>query len=172
MKRFFTGLVVLIIALPGTTSCTAKKGLGYKEHQERVYGHVADVRHRFSWSEYGEMIALEGDSLILLTRQGIVYLKKDEIKFLQAKVSATSSSTELTGAWGGLIWLWSFGHGMLASIALPINTVGALSVSPVNYYEIRYPGTVSWEELKLYSRFPQGLPEGCDVNSLRYTLPY
>lgn len=118
----------------------------------------------------GEILALNKNQAFILPLFGeVLTIEKQNIKNAVIHVSLTANQPEELRA-APLIPLLSLTHGWWAFFTLPINiSVVAPTVSSQRSgtYIIDYPKAVKWEQLAKFSRFPQGIPEGLDIYSLK-----
>ena len=113
----------------------------------------------------GELIAVEAESLFVIQGADLVSIAWSDVS--KAQLTAYDSNK------GGLI-LWTIlgtvstvSHGGASGLSLPlwiiIGTAATASQSHAPNYT--YPSR-TWNDLVIFTRFPQGLPEGIDRSAL------
>lgn len=121
----------------------------------------------------GEIIEVNPEEIVLLALDqniGLRTFPKGQIKTAEVVVSLTSDAHKAIGAWAGLINLLSIGHGGYAILSMPINipvTTAVANKAAMASYRVKYPDQVSWEEMKKFARFPQGIPEQINREDLK-----
>ena len=129
------------------------------------------TRHSEGMYLKGELIAVGNDSAYILTYppSAIVAIGKKELNTMIVAFSLTSDAPGKYGGWTALLCLSTLAHGYFLIFTLPINLiVGAnIAVSAAqSTFAVLYPDGVSWDDLKKFSRFPQGIPEGVNPSLL------
>ncbi len=121
----------------------------------------------------GEIIAVNSsyiDLLPLNAEDGVISVEKRSIKSARIRVALTSNNPEMFKIWAGTIFLSSIGHGGFAIFSIPINLAVALPVAnnaAKSSFDVFYPKEISWEELSKFARFPQGIPETVNRQSIQ-----
>jgi hypothetical protein len=126
----------------------------------------------------GEFLAVDDDSLYVLTRVArpedpVVGLPLNIIEGV--KIAHFDPETENTGRWVAAGSILSLSHGMLAAISMPVWIIAgsAMAAGHSRTALENYPDR-SWDELKMFARFPQGPPPGLHKLGLhprQYTEP-
>lgn len=113
----------------------------------------------------GELIAVVGDQLSVLTATGAVSIARSDID--TATVVLFSGDLQINSRITGAM-VSTLSHGVLLAATIPLwsLTAAATHVAYDRFAEITYPD-VAWESLRRGARFPQGLPKGLDPGSLR-----
>lgn len=132
------------------------------------YGAWIEVRRGDRVRARGELIAVHDDSVFVLTQRGeLVALDRSRIN--GARIAWFDAQ------WGGLaVWttvgtLSTLSHGYFSGITLPLWLIvgpiatGAQSRVPIESVERES----QWREMRMFARFPQGLPQGLDRSVLR-----
>lgn len=113
----------------------------------------------------GELIAVEAESLFVLQGAELVSLAWSDVA--KAQLMAYDSKKGGLAVWATCGAFSTASHGWAAGLSLPlwiiIGTTTTASQSHAPNYT--YPSR-SWEEIKMFSRFPQGLPEGLDRSKI------
>ncbi len=121
----------------------------------------------------GELLALNDMQIYIMPLSGEVQtVERQNIKSVVLNVSLTTNNPEkLRG--GPFIPLLALSHGWFLIFTLPINI---LIVAPTmqaqrrGAYIVEYPKSVTWEQMAKFSRFPQGVPNGIDIYSLKENI--
>ncbi len=123
----------------------------------------------------GELLALNETEAFLLPRFGEVFkVSRQNMKSAILHVSLTANNPEELEA-GPYIPILTISHGWWLIFTLPINL---LVVGPTvgthrsGTYVVEYPKIITWEQMTMYARFPQGIPEGVDILSYKGKTSY
>jgi hypothetical protein len=119
---------------------------------------VAVLGQAGAWREIrGELIAVERDSVFVLTASGFESFPAVETR--RAQVAGYQSGWPWLAGWTVLGTLSTISHGWFLVATVPlwviVGTVSAAVASGAGIH--RYP-EMSWSDLALYARFPEGLP--------------
>jgi hypothetical protein len=119
----------------------------------------------------GELLAVENDSLYILTYppSAVVIFSKEELSTMIVAFSLTSDAPNKFSGWTALLCLSTLAHGYFAVFSLPLNLIVGANVAASaaqSTFAALYPDNISWDELKKFSRFPQGIPEGVNPATL------
>jgi len=140
----------------------------HREVAQDPYGAWVQIRRSDRTELGGEFIALHGDTLFVLTESGrLTALHSRE--FDQARLAYFNSSAGLLGLWTGIGALSTISHGGFLIITLPMWIIGG-SVASGSESRAPLEGVrrwSEWSELRMYARFPQGIPESLDRRVLR-----
>lgn len=138
----------------------------YKDIGTSPFGSEIELLYRSDEYIIGELIAVNDLEIIVLnsaTNACISIPKKQitdyGIRFAQPKHYAFYIPT---------LTLSTLSHGFLAMITLPINLITTIvvSVSGDRSYTIDHK-KLTYEQLKMYARFPQGIPEGLGLDLIK-----
>ncbi len=118
----------------------------------------------------GELLALnEKQAFILPLNSKVQTIEKSNIQSAVLYLSLTADHPEeLRGA--TFIPFLTLTHGIFLILTLPINLLIAgpiIDSQRAGTYILEYPEAVTWEELAKFSRFPQGIPKGLDIYTLK-----
>jgi hypothetical protein len=177
-----TNFFFVLIFLAGCKSVTAPKHHvpARKAIHTEAYGGWLSVTTP-TGKINGELLAATSDSIYIMTRiiEGrrkipnlfdktkVIAASKSDISAARLVIFNTNSgSFEL---WTGLGALSTISHGVLLVFTAPLwIIVGATNAGiegkRPNYLD--YPAT-TWKEIEMFARFPQGIPEGVDVRTLK-----
>ncbi len=113
----------------------------------------------------GELIAVDAESLFVLQGTELVALAWSDVS--KAQLTAYDSKKGGLALWTTLGSLSTASHGLALGLSLPlwiiIGTTTTASQSHAPNYT--YPSR-TWNDLVIFSRFPQGLPEGIDRSAI------
>ena len=112
----------------------------------------------------GELIAVNPNQLFVLTSQGLISVSASSI----SRMKLTPHDVK-EGWWVGLGALSTLSHGAWLVFTLPSWIIGGLIAkrNASHASQLNYPVKSSWDEFPNYARFPQGLPESIDAQSLK-----
>lgn len=116
----------------------------------------------------GELIAVTPERLVVLTTSSALQVEKKDVK--TATLALYDPKSILGNVTGGM--LFSLTNGWVAAITIPLwGVAGGIALRDVSVAaEIDYPQS-PWEDLRKGARFPQGLPEGFDIQKLQPRVP-
>jgi len=105
----------------------------------------------------GELIAVTPDSLLVLGRESEMWIPKSII--IEVQISKHDLGAGRFVGWMALGVIGSLSHGWGAILTVPlwliVGTITSITVAVTNDFTL-LPD--QWDELRQYSRFPQGLP--------------
>ena len=118
----------------------------------------------------GELIAVERQKLYVLDLNGALNLiNRNSVSNATLKIALTSNSPEKLKV-APLIPLLSISHGLFLVFTLPINlaiVVPTYASNKSGTYIVKYPEATTWEKMSKFARFPQGIPKGVDLKSIK-----
>lgn len=138
------------------------------ESQRTAYGGWLEVeygsRRRPDRAE-GELLAVQGDSVYILTARGATAVATGGIT--AAKLTGYDSQSGKFGLWTLLGVLSTVSHGFVLILSAPVWIItGSITTATQSHQpESVYP-RVGWAAIAPYARFPQGLPPGIDLARL------
>jgi hypothetical protein len=173
VKRIATASISVIfpILLLGCASTTAPRHWlpTADEAQQEAYGAWITVEYNANPSEIiaeGEFIAKNSDSIFILTPEKFVAIPQNQIK--KGKLVTYDSKYGVLGIWTLLGVLSTPSHGVGLIISAPVWIVlGSVMTSGQSYEPIEKYPSYSWNELRKFARFPQGMPKGLDPKTLK-----
>ncbi len=116
----------------------------------------------------GEFLAVDSLNVYLLADSAYT-VKKDEVK--DALLELDEKNSGKYALWGAAFLLTPVVNGIISIITAPIGIIsgfGAASIeSGRDRYQVSYPDERYWNEVSKFSRFPQGIPEGIELNRVR-----
>jgi hypothetical protein len=166
----FLCLLVAVILLGGCASFHSPEGWLPKlqEIPSQAYGCWTEVDHAGDGQTIttsGELIAASSYRLFILNQSGVSEIGISSIKRMRLEIF---KNPNMLGAWAllGTLSTLSHGYGMVASAPIWIIAGTAAAVAESNSGLIEFKGC-PFENIRKYARFPQGLPEGIDLGSLK-----
>jgi hypothetical protein len=139
-----------------------------QEVPEDPYGAWVQLRKIDRTELGGEFIAIHGDTLFVLSASsGLVAVHRGQMD--QARLAYYSSNWGVMAVWTTFGSLATISNGAFLVITLPLWLIagpiatGAESRAPLE--GVRHWD--QWRELRMYARFPQGIPDGLDRRVLR-----
>lgn len=130
------------------------------------YGSLIKIQHKTQGKLSGELIALDKNEIIILTNRERTGLKipLEDIKSFRLKY-ARANNYSWTIAAGTVLAL---SHGAIALFTLPINWATTIAVVISAENDFQYKNTdITYEQLQMFARFPQGLPEHIDLSNIK-----
>jgi hypothetical protein len=109
----------------------------------------------------GELIALRDASVIVLAGRQWIEIPRDQTR----KITATYYKARLwpLSLWSTVGTLSSLSHGWGLIVSAPLwIVVGTASTAATSHEPREVFPKASWEDLRRYARFPQGVPPGID----------
>jgi hypothetical protein len=135
-------------------------GRWYQVEWRRWRGWIArdDWRNMRAMTAAGELIAVAGDTLFVLTGSQLHAITAGSIR--DAQVSILSPNAEFLGAWMAIGTLTSISHGWYMIFTIPAwLIVGTISTAGQTWQgKLFYPSEGPLSAFSIYARFPQGLP--------------
>lgn len=149
------------------TSCYTSSYLPQiKDVGTSPFGSEIELIYRSDEYLIGELIAVNDSDIIVLnnTNNSCITIPKKQIidygiRFAQPKHYGIFIPT---------LTLASISHGFVAIITLPINLITTIvvAVSSERAYTIDHK-KITYEQLKMYARFPQGIPVGLGLDLIK-----
>ena len=125
------------------------------------YGDSAD-----EWVLDGELVAVEGDSVYVLTGEGLEAAPAAGVR--RAELWGYQSEHGRLAAWTVVGTLSCASNGIVAVLSAPVWAIsGTLSTASQSRAPRLTRPSDPWARFRSYARFPQGLPPGLDRGSLR-----
>lgn len=121
----------------------------------------------------GELIAVENTDLYLMVMEkDILTFNFMDISKAQIQLAMTANDSGRLTA-GPFIPLLTISHGWFMFLTLPLNlaiVIPTVASQRSGFYSIDYPRAITWEELGKFARFPQGIPEGMNLEEFKSAL--
>jgi hypothetical protein len=131
-----------------------------------AYGGWAMVSDSAGAQTSGELIAVTRDSVYLLSSVGLTVVSMRTVAKLN--VTGYNAQPSAIALWGLAGTLGTISHGFLLIFSAPVWIITSSIAASAHSREPReiYPG-VGLDQLRIYARFPQGIPAGVDRAQLR-----
>jgi len=116
----------------------------------------------------GELIAVDSDTVFVMPPKGLVGIPKTRVR--SATLFAYDAEWGRLAAWGVIGTLFTASNGLIAIFTAPmmIITSTAATASRSRAPRVELADTRDrWWKLRLYARFPQGMPPGIDRAGLQ-----
>ena len=128
-------------------------------HGGWVVVHLKDGR-----AHAGELLAVDADSIFVLEGDACVALSSAAIS--HAVVTGYDSQYGKLGGWTALGAVSTLSHGLVAALSMPTWVILGTTMTVVQSHAGRVD-VATWEQARMYARFPQGLPAGLDRARLK-----
>lgn len=165
-----TALMVLV------ASCSPKPYLPKpKEYLGNVKGSYIQTisKGRPQKVHEGEIIAVERDYLLIISVSRwdtTTVVLRENVLSAYIQLASTSDDPGKINTWAGLMNIMTLAHGYFMIFTVPINLIASISTASGaanSTYRIEYPQEIKWEEIRKFSRFPQGMPHGVTMRDLQ-----
>ncbi len=168
-------MLVTLIHISGCASTTAPQGWLPRPSvaQHEGFGGWISVGYRtgdLKRTIQGELIAIDLNQVFILTVEALTSISTDSI--YDMKLTAYNAEHGQLAGWTCLGILSTISHGAFLVLSAPAWIIGGSCVTGTRSHEpqITYPEK-SLEAFRAYARFPQGLPEDIDRQSLKPKKP-
>jgi hypothetical protein len=159
-----------IAACAACASNTAPKGwlLTTTEAQNTAYGGWIELTHSDSAEQRteGELIAVSADSIWVLSGSRAVVVPTTTVR--NGKLTAYAAEKGNLTTWVTVGALATLSNGGFLLFTAPMWIIGgSLVVGGESRAPERKVPPLTWAELALFARFPQGIPPGLELTSLQ-----
>lgn len=133
-------------------------------------GSYIKIFRRTSTNITGEFIAIDSTKLVVLSEleHKCLTIPIAEIKRFKLRYAKPKN-------YGWTIPGYTFAticHGFLLVITAPLNLIVTVSVTSSGERAFKYSNkNISYDKLKMFARFPQGIPSDIDTASIKYIVP-
>jgi hypothetical protein len=144
--------------------------------QTNPYGGYCEVMLNSGENKVGEAIAFSDDKIYILGATELFEVGTSEIRTVKVVLTRNSSHAYFTMAMilSAPAALGMIGHSDYSAdfFIVGATTFGIAGISTLietgrKGKELQYPGDLELAEIQSYCRFPEGIPEGFDVTSLK-----
>ncbi|MEP7228189.1 MAG: hypothetical protein ABI785_12555 [Gemmatimonadales bacterium] len=138
------------------------------EAQATAYGGWIELSYNQATEQRvdGELIAVSADSVWLLGQDQALVIPTTDVK--AGKLTAYAAQTGGLTAWAVVGTLSTLSNGWFLIFTAPMWIIGGpFAVGSESRAPERKSPPRAWGELALFARFPQGMPEGFDVSTLK-----
>jgi hypothetical protein len=162
-KLYLIGIITLLIG-----GCAAT---GHLPTSDKIdvfeYGSFITIAHKKSDQKLrGELIALDSNTMVVLSSETrkCVSIPVSEVR----KFSLRYASPKSYGWTIPALSLLSLSHGYWSVFTIPINLIVTIAVETESRKSFRYDNeNMTYEDLKMFARFPQGIPPGIALDSIK-----
>ena len=164
-KLLFTGLFLAMII----SSCMSPAYLPKSSKiDEGQYGSLINIRQKNGPSVQGELLAINGLQLIVLTEhkktKKSVVVPVNQIDHFQLRYAQPRHYGWTIPLFTGL----TIFHGWFLGFTAPLNLVGTIIVTVSGEDAFMYnEKQLSYTDLKMFARFPQGIPPNIEIESIK-----
>ena len=162
-------VILICLAVGGCASTGAPDGWlpVAKEAPRDPYGSWVTVEFVKSHDEQfmmGEFLAVDSDSLYVLSvvaapGDPVVGISREIIK--KAKIASFDPQMANASGWVAMGTISTLSHGLAAALTAPIWILfGSAKAAGHSRTPLENYPNLSWDELRMYARFPQGPPPG------------
>jgi hypothetical protein len=162
-----TNVAIYAFLLALLCGCNSQKQLP-KSSQIDVfqYGSYIEVHLHKSSTIKGELIALDSNEIVVLNKKTKICEKiaLEKVKSFNLKYANSPNY----GPSVPLLSLLTLSHGYYMLITLPLNLIVTMSVTLSGEYGFSYSHKdMTYEKLKMFARFPQGIPPNIDIEDIK-----
>jgi hypothetical protein len=161
-----TNIIILAILAFAINSCVYPKYLPSSDTIDiNQYGSFIRINNRKTETVAGELISIDSSTIVILTKSSnkcISVLIKDVNRF-----SLRYAKPKQYGWTIPVYTLSTIIHGSMLVFTAPINLMVTLGVTMSSEDAFQYnEKNMSFEKLKMFARFPQGIPPNLDLASI------
>lgn len=161
-KIIFVGLFALILS-----SCTSPKYLPNSENIDiNKYGSYINIARNAKPDFNGELIAIDSNSITILkaSTKKCITIPMADVKRFELQYAAHKKH-----GWAiPFFSLLTLSHGIGLVATLPINLIVTISVAVGGKKSFTYSNkNMTYDKLKMFARFPQGVPEHINVDMIK-----
>ena len=118
----------------------------------------------------GELIAIDNNNLIVLSQRSkkCITVPMDDIKRFELQYAKPKRY-----GWTIPVYTFaSFVHGLVGIFTIPVNLIVTMAVTASGENAFIYKGkNMTYDQLKMFARFPQGIPSNIDIESIKQSDP-
>lgn len=161
-KIFLTGLFAIILS-----SCVAPKILPAPDQIDvHPYGSYITVFHKGDTpNSKGELIAIDSSTIVLLSETSnktiaipLADVERFKLRYAKPKQYGWTIPTVI---------ILPFIHGYYSIFTVPLHLIVTISVTASGRRAFTYSNkNMTYDKLKMFARFPQGIPPNIDMSSL------
>jgi len=162
-----TRIILIGLLLITISSCTSPSYLPSSDKIDvNEYGSYIKISGKTKSNIDGELIALDSSKIVILTETTkkciivpISDIRKFKLQYAQPKQYGWTIP---------LYTLATFTHGFFLIFTAPINLIVTISVAAGGENAFTYSDkNMTYEKLKMFARFPQGIPPNIDLASIK-----
>ena len=156
------GLLILFLS-----SCSSPRYLPSSDKIDvKEYGSYIELKHKTASNIDGELIAIGSNEIVLLTEKTKMCLVVpiNEVKGFKLRYAKPKHY-----GWSiPLYTLATISHGFWLILTAPVNLIVTISVTASGENAFTYDDKdMTYDKLKMFARFPQGVPPNIDLASIK-----
>jgi hypothetical protein len=167
MKTNPTSVLLLFTLVLG--ACTYAKYLPKPDAIDiSQYGSYIEIKQSEGKKVKGELLAVDSNALTVLSDTNSAK-RVIVVPLNQAKKFSLLYAVPKNYSWAIPIFsLITATHGYFLIFSLPVNLITTISVTMGAIKSFSYNNKkITYEQLKMFARYPQGIPEGVDISSIK-----
>jgi hypothetical protein len=172
MKNKFFNLLLTVLLL---NYCTAPSYIPKSEKLDiSPYGSYIVVSQHDGPTIRGELISIDNDYIIVLQDFKAPSDTVRSFSAIDLPMKSVSGFTltyaqPVNYSWSIFVYsLLTITHGFFLLLSFPVNLIVTISVTAGGSLSYQYSNnTMTFENLKMFARFPQGLPTGINIKDLK-----
>jgi hypothetical protein len=160
------GLLIILFS-----NCTSPRYLPSSDKIDvNEYGSYIKIIHKTASNMDGELIAIDSNKIVVLTEEtkkcmtvSVYDVKRFKLRYAKPKHYGWTIPTFL---------VYPFIHGLLSIFTMPIHLIVTISVTASGEMAFKYSDKeMTYEKLRMFARFPQGIPSNIVLASIKQKLP-
>ena len=161
-KLILSGIIAVVL-----NSCTVPRYLpNVKDIDVNPYGSYIVIYQKTGVPVKGELLAIDNNKLIvLLSSFGVnnhISIPVNDIR----KFTLHYAQPKNYGWAIPVYTIATLTHGFYAALTLPVNLIVTISVAGVKAFTYNNKN-ISLQNIKMFARFPQGLPPGVELSEIK-----
>lgn len=162
-----TNIALIGLLIVFFNSCTSSRYLPSSDKIDvNEYGSYIKIIHKTAPNIDGELIAIDSNKIVVLTEEtkkcmtvSVSDVKHFKVRYAKPKHYGWSIPAFL---------VYPFIHGLYSIITMPIHLIVTISVTASGERAFMYSDkNMTFEKLKMFARFPQGIPLNIDLASIK-----
>ncbi len=160
-KIIFIGLLAIMIS-----SCSYPKYLPTSSQIDvNKFGSYIDINRHTGADIRGELISIDSNQIVVLkeSAHNCVTIPITDVKNFKLQYAKSKEY-----AWTNVVYtLATISHGGFLLLSLPVNLIVTISVTSSGHKAFRYSDkNMTYDNLKMFARFPQGVPPNIDLANI------
>jgi hypothetical protein len=166
-KLFIAGILVAFMIC----GCTSPRYLPRSEDLDvHQYGSYMIIRQLSGVHSRGELLAVDSSNIVILPESDTGLLKKPMIipVHLVQHFSVLYAKRRHYGWTIPVFTLATLSHGFFLIFTAPVNLIATIIITVGGENAFAYnEKNITYDKLKMFARFPQGIPPGLDITNLK-----
>ena len=162
-----TNILLIGLLIVFFSRCSSPKYLPSSDKIDvNRYGSYININRTNGENINGELIAINNNTIIILTEN---FKKCFEVSISDVKhFKLRYAKPKHYGSSIPLFTLATIGHGWFLGLTAPINLLVTISVTASGENAFKYSDkNITYENLRMFTRFPQGLPPNIDLVNIK-----